>query len=137
LSPLKLPAEFAKLCSGICSCIKHTKQRKQKQKQKTETETVKQRHVLNKTETNPNNKQQKTGRKERKQKKTNLNSGTKKRFFTLQTGHLMLAWMLVAFLAPLLVAGWDNGVARTPPMGYSNWNMFHNNIVSGLVMMLS
>merc|ERR1719272_555695 len=29
-------------------------------------------------------------------------------------------------------AAWNNGVARTPPLGYSNWNNFHNNINSSL-----
>lgn len=39
--------------------------------------------------------------------------------------------MALAFLIGTAVA-WDNGVARTPPLGYSNWNNFHNNINSSL-----
>eukprot|EP00729_Bicosta_minor_P024751 gene24751-19074_t len=39
--------------------------------------------------------------------------------------------MALAFLIGSAVA-WDNGVARTPPLGYSNWNNFHNNINSSL-----
>ena len=32
-----------------------------------------------------------------------------------------------------LAAGLDNGLARTPPMGWSSWNAFHDQIDEALV----
>lgn len=40
--------------------------------------------------------------------------------------------MALAFLIGSAVA-WDNGVARTPPLGYSNWNNFHNNKINSKI----
>ena len=37
----------------------------------------------------------------------------------------MRLWCAV-FLGPLCAA-WDNSVARTPPLGFSNWNYWRNN----------
>ena len=35
--------------------------------------------------------------------------------------------LLCVFLGAALCAAWNNSVARTPPLGFSNWNYWRNN----------
>ena len=45
----------------------------------------------------------------------------------------MLALVFVAAAAPGVDA-WMNGVARTPPLGFSNWNQWQNHINTSLFL---
>src|SRR5262245_15204663 len=41
---------------------------------------------------------------------------------------------LVAALAPVTAPGLDNGLARTPPMGWNSWNKFQCNVSEALIL---
>ena len=47
---------------------------------------------------------------------------------------LLLALVLgFAFVAPVPMSALDNGVARTPPMGWNSWNKFGCNVSEDLI----
>ena len=49
-----------------------------------------------------------------------------KKLLTLAAG--ILTGVTVAVLSILNIGAWDNGLAKTPPMGWNSWNVFHGNI---------
>ncbi len=49
-----------------------------------------------------------------------------KKLLTLAAG--ILTGVTVAVLSFLNIGAWDNGLAKTPPMGWNSWNVFHGNI---------
>ncbi|MDP4180634.1 MAG: carbohydrate-binding protein [Bacillota bacterium] len=50
----------------------------------------------------------------------------------MKKSYLLIILILVGIIATLLVninvRAWDNGIAKTPPMGWNSWNIFHENI---------
>ncbi|MEU7960720.1 glycoside hydrolase family 27 protein, partial [Micromonospora humida] len=49
---------------------------------------------------------------------------------------MLLAGVLVGVRAPMAQA-LDNGVARTPPMGWNSWNTFGCNISEALIRQMT
>ncbi len=49
-----------------------------------------------------------------------------KKLLTLAAG--ILTGVTVAVLSILNIGAWDNGLAKTPPMGWNSWNIFHGDI---------
>lgn len=46
----------------------------------------------------------------------------------LSVGTTILIGIVFGVLLTLDVGAWDNGLAKTPPMGWSSWNIFHGEI---------
>ena len=49
-----------------------------------------------------------------------------KKILTIAAG--ILTGVTVAVLSIFSIGAWDNGLAKTPPMGWNSWNVFHGNI---------
>src|SRR6266498_1185608 len=55
------------------------------------------------------------------------------RHFTLLSAVALVAGVVTSAAAPSPAYAWENGLARTPPMGWNQWNAFGCNVTDALV----